>query len=139
MPVKVKLKGAGQLRAALKEHRELIGRATARALYVAGNEVMTDAKQRAPVDLGVLAASGYVTLPDPKNPKVEVGFGGAAEQYALVQHEHTEFHHEKGEAKYLENAINAVDVKGIVEEELSAALESGSAQLEPGPHREEPE
>ena len=31
---------------------------------------------------------------------------GFSELYAAVQHEHTEFHHETGEAKYLEKAIN---------------------------------
>jgi len=138
MPARVRLKGAKQLRAALKEARATIGQATARALYAAGNAVMTDAKQRAPIDTGVLRASGYVTLPDPQSPRVEVGFGGAAAQYALIQHERTEFRHEVGEAKFLENAINSVDVRGIVEEELASGFEDPS-EPQAGPHNQEPE
>jgi hypothetical protein len=137
--IKIKLKGLKEAREALKAAKERVGQATARALYVAGNEVMTEAKQRAPVDFGTLRSSGYVTLPDPKSPRVEVGFGGAAEQYALVQHERTEFKHDVGEAKYLENAIDATDIKGIVEEELGRAFESGDTSLPTGAHRETPE
>ena len=138
MKIKVSMKGEKELRAALKAAEKRVGQATAAALYVAGNAVMTEAKQRAPVDLGVLRNSGYVTLPIAKSPRVEVGFGGSAEQYALVQHERTEFRHEVGEAKYLENAINAVDVRGIVEAELAAGFEQEAA-IEPGPHNQEPE
>jgi len=137
--MKMKMKGAKEARAALKQAKEQVGKAVARALYIAGNAVMTEAKQRAPIDTGVLRASGYVTLPDSKSPKVEVGFGGAAAQYALEQHERTEFKHEVGEAKYLENAINAVDVKGIVGDELKAGFESGDTSIPSGPHRTEPE
>lgn len=136
---KVTVKGAGDLRDQLKKTKQLVGQATARALYVAGNEVMTEAKSRAPIDTGVLRASGYVTIPDVERPKVEVGFGGAAADYALVQHERTEFHHEVGEAKYLSNAIDAVDVQGIVSDEIEKALASGNATMPPGDHRSEPE
>lgn len=133
----VRMKGLKELRAALKKVREDAHAAADRAVYVAGNEVMTDAKMRAPIDTGVLRASGYVTLPE--NGKVELGFGGAAAEYALVQHERTEFRHETGEAKFLENAINAVDVEGIVGEEMRRGVIDGDTTLPPGSHRSEPE
>jgi hypothetical protein len=137
--LKVKLKGLKEALAAIKAAKEQAHVAVAGAVYVAANEVMTDAKQRAPVDTGVLRSSGYVTLPTVgSNPRVELGFGGAAEQYALVQHERTEFKHEVGEAKYLENAFNSVDVAGIIEEEVERRMESKEG-VGPGAHRTEPE
>lgn len=146
MVMKAKLKGVKEAKAALKKAREEMKTAVARALYVAGNVVMTDAKQRAPVDFGTLRASGYVTLPDPNSakPKVEVGFGGAAADYALVQHERTEYRHEVGEAKYLAKAIDGTDVTGIIGEEMDAAgkqIAAGGSVARPakGPHRTEPE
>lgn len=135
--IKIKIKGMAALRAALKKVRADAHAAVNRAVYVAANEVMTEAKVRAPVDLGTLAASGYVTLP--VDGKVELGFGGAAADYALVQHERVEFKHEKGEAKYLENALNAVDVEGIVGEEMTRGVIDGDTSLPGGTHRTEPE
>jgi hypothetical protein len=137
--IKVKIKGMKELRAELKRMKLLVGQATARAVYVAGNEVMTEAKSRSPVDTGVMRASGYVTIPDAANPKVEVGFGGAAEAYVLRQHEHTEYRHEVGEAKFLSNAVDVTDIRGIVNDEIAAALESGDAEMPPGAHRDAPE
>lgn len=84
-------------------------RAAETALYQAGSIIMTEAKQRAPVDVGTLRNSGYVTLPQRRGSDVfvEAGFGGAAKAYAVRQHEELAYRHEVGEAKYLENAINA--------------------------------
>jgi hypothetical protein len=137
--LKVRLKGLSQAKKALADFKQLAGQAVARAVYVAGNVVMTEAKTRAPIDTGVLRASGYVTIPSATNPKVEIGFGGAAEPYALVQHERTEFRHEVGEAKFLQNAIDATDIRGIVEGQVNDAVKAGGAPLVPGPHRTEPE
>lgn len=133
------MSGMKELKAALKAAKDDAYQATAAAVYVAANEIMTEAKQRAPVDTGTLRSSGYVTLPEPgPNPKVELGFGGAAAQYALVQHERTEYRHEVGEAKYLENAINSTDVQSIVEEEFARQLEEPTG-ITQGPHNTEPE
>lgn len=135
--LKFKIRGMKELKAALKKVRDDAKAAANRAVYVAGNEVMTEAKIRAPLDLGPLRASGYVTLP--QDGKVELGFGGAAAEYALVQHERIEFKHEVGEAKYLEKAINAVDVAGIVGEEMARGVIDGETALPPGANRTEPE
>jgi hypothetical protein len=84
------------------------------------------AVQKAPHDTGDLRGSGYIlvngdliahgtgdesgsitVLSDPSVPesdvlRVEIGF---ASPYAFVQHEHVEFYHKNGEAKYLEMVI----------------------------------
>lgn len=133
----IKMKGAKELRARLQQLRKDAKDATDRAAYVAGNMVMTEAKARAPLDLGTLRNSGYVTLP--QNGKVELGFGGAAAEYALYQHEHTELHHDVGEAKYLENAIAAVDVPGIIAEEMTRGVVDGDTSLPAGAHRTDPD
>lgn len=82
------------------------------------------AVEKAPLDTGDLRGSGYVLvngeliahgnddgsttiLSEPNIPQsnvtvVEIGF---ASSYAFVQHEHVEFYHENGEAKYLEVVV----------------------------------
>jgi hypothetical protein len=79
--------------------------------------VMTDAKEnyvpvgQPPEDKhpGTLRASGFVDPPVVEGDHIEVtlGFGGAAEPYAMVQHERLEFHHTVGTAKYLETPMLA--------------------------------
>lgn len=107
----MKLRGLDEVLKNLRAAGERGRRAVGAGLYVLGNEIMTDSKHRVPVDLGTLKGSGYVTLPmttTGKDVRVELGYGGPAKAYAVVQHERTELHHEDGgEAKYLENAVNA--------------------------------
>lgn len=74
-------------------------------IYALGVLIMREAKERTPVDTGALKASGYVTMP--KDKKVELGFGGPAEEYALIQHEVDWYNHRVGEDHYLLNAIQA--------------------------------
>lgn len=60
------------------------------ALRIEAELVMTDSKQNyVPVDLGTLRGSGYVNDPERSGKDVEVsmGYGGAAEAYALSVHE----------------------------------------------------
>jgi hypothetical protein len=138
--LKVKISGLKGIQDALKKAKASGPQALAGAIYVAANSVMTEAKQRAPVDLGPLRASGYVTLPAKgPNPKVELGFGGPSAPYALIQHERTEFKHEVGEAKYLENAINATDVAGIIVKESQRRFPKDEPPPTAGPHPKEPE
>lgn len=64
-----------------------------------------------PYDLapGTLRASGTVLLPkwDGGRCSVELGYGGAAEAYAWVQHEDLTFQHKEGQqAKYLEQPLD---------------------------------
>lgn len=137
--VSVKIEGLEKIRAAIEKAKKRGVEAVASALYVAAGVVMTEAKQRAPVDLGPLRNSGYVTLPEASSaPQVELGFGGAAKEYALIQHERLEFKHEVGEAKYLENAINATPIARIIAEVARNRLPKGGAPTK-GEHSTEPQ
>lgn len=74
-------------------------------LYRVGQQIMADSKSRyVPVDTGVLRASGYVEPPTQSGNVVTVtlGYGGAAQAYATIQHEDLSLHHTVGQAKYLE-------------------------------------
>lgn len=134
---------AAQLQAELARRLNAAVKAAETALYQGGSIIMTEAKKRAPLDLGTLKNSGYVTLPrrDGDEVFVEVGFGGAAKAYAIRQHEETTYNHEIGEAKYLQNAIDAkeMEVRNRIAKLTDRALESGRA---PGggsyPHAQEP-
>ena len=80
-----------------------------RALYEEGQQIMTRSKAEfVPVDTGTLRASGQVGQPvhSPGRVSVELGYGGAASAYALVQHERTDFQHPVGQSKYLEQPVN---------------------------------
>lgn len=103
------LKGLADVIAAMKRIDQRVDRAIGAGLFVAGNIIMTDAKERVPVDTGSLRASGYVTLPrkEAGDIVVEAGFGGPSAEYAVPVHERTEVRHEVGEAKYFERAVQA--------------------------------
>lgn len=85
------------LRAAGDRARE----AAAGALYREAAAIIAEAQELAPVDFGVLKSSdsAFVNPPDVDGDEisVELGFGGAAAAYALVQHET-----HKTKSKYLE-------------------------------------
>lgn len=85
-------------------------RAVSAGLYLEANNIMALSKREVPVDLGGLKGSGYVTLPQDVGGKilVEMGYGGPAKDYAVVQHERLDFNHpEGGKAKYLEDPVDA--------------------------------
>ena len=120
-----------QVEAQLRKRLKAAQKAAQTALYQAGSIIMTEAKHRAPLDIGTLRNSGYVTLPVTRGNDtfVEIGFGGAAKAYAVVQHEKLSYRHEVGEAKYLENAINAKEdeVRKRIARLTDRALETGRA------------
>lgn len=78
----------------------------AQALYRLAEGVMTEAKVLCPVDTGALRASGHVEPPETEGTTVSVTMGFNTE-YALVQHERTDYHHVVGQAKYLETPLKA--------------------------------
>lgn len=84
-------------------------------------DVLGDAKELAPVDLGFLRNSGFAltknfrslgpdAIPPPaalnKATSVNAVIGFSA-VYALIQHERTDFNHKVGQAKYLEQPAKA--------------------------------
>jgi len=104
------MSGLDGIKRKLAEAAARANKAGRAGLYESAEEIMTDAKGRAPVDLGNLKGSGTVTLPTdtPEGVVVRIGFGGPAAPYALIQHENLSFRHEVGEAKYLENAVDSL-------------------------------
>lgn len=78
------------------------------ALYFEGELIMTRSKEEfVPVDLGTLKNSGMVSPPEFSGNAVvvELSYGGAASDYAIIQHENLEFRHKVGGAKYLERPL----------------------------------
>lgn len=106
------VKGTQALNANLKKLATDLHRKAQSALYLEGELIGTAADKIVPVDYGVLRSSRTVTLNkddgDPSNISVTISYGGAAEAYALYQHEHLELVHKgQGQAKYLETPLKA--------------------------------
>jgi hypothetical protein len=80
--------------------------AAAAALYQEGLAVDAESVKRTPVDTGRLRATHYVSPPTQRGAHVVVEIGNGTE-YAIHVHERTELHHKTGEAKFLQNAMNA--------------------------------
>jgi len=77
----------------------------ARALLEEANAIVGDAVALVPVRRGILRASADVSLPRITRTSVtlELGFGGAASDYAVAQHENLTYRHARGRtAKFLE-------------------------------------
>ena len=92
--------------------RKIGGGNFGRGLRMIGEEIMLDVKASrpgagVPRDTGVLAGTGRVEGPVMvgKMPTVELSFGGAAADYALIQHEVLTYRHKVGEARYLVRGI----------------------------------
>lgn len=100
----VEIEGVAQLAATLNRIGREAPAALGAALYQEAESIMRDSRPLVPVDTGVLRASGVVGLPDltPTGASVEFGYGGAANQYATIQHERMDYRHASGEAKFLE-------------------------------------
>lgn len=100
----VQIKGLEGIQKNLRKYAKRYPTATANAMYQEGLDIERNATIRAPVEFGRLRASAYTTVPTEGNMVVETGFGT---EYALRQHEGTNYNHPRGgEAKYLEKAIN---------------------------------
>lgn len=78
--------------------------------------IMAEAQRRAPKDRGDLRGSA-VLRPQPDGSYI-IAF---TEPYAAAQHEHTEYHHDVGEAKYLEHALFAIGL-GQMPREIAEKL-----------------
>ncbi len=83
-------------------------------VYREGERIIADIKLRklVPVDVGTLVNSGFVDRPIVALTRVsvEIGYGGAAKAYALIQHENEKFNHPKqGGPKFLERPVNEAE------------------------------
>jgi len=117
----LKLEGADELAFALRRFPKQNLEATAIGVYNAMQDVMTEAKARAPYEFGDLEASAYVAKPEvgAKSAMAEGGFGGKAAKYMILQHEREDYQHPgketktsnmaraaRGEYKFFEKALN---------------------------------
>lgn len=97
-----------------------IEEAAQEALVGVAREVLAEAQTRAPVDDGDLRKSGRVTV---GSLEARVRF---VSPIAWLQHERLDYQHPQGgEAKYLENAIDALDVGHMVAGKVEAVLKRG--------------
>ncbi len=104
------LEGVAQLQAALHKAADLAPTALAAAGLEEMEKVMAEAKAITPIDFGILKDSGTVLPPEIHGTEVEIvaGFGGAASEYAIVQHEDLTLNHSPpGQAKFLERPFLA--------------------------------
>lgn len=124
------LQGMAALQAALKASPGHALPVLGAALYREANAIMVDSKAEVPVKYGILRASGVVDLPHVSGAAVEVamGYGGAAQSYAVMQHERTDFHHRVGKDHYLSDPLTA-HAQGM-QERLAADV--AAANLFPG-------
>lgn len=106
--MRFRLKGADKFMQKLGQYDEDALSQLENALQTEAELIMTRSKRDfVPVDQGVLRASGHVKPATRRGSKayVELGYGGAASDYALVQHERMDFQHTVGQAKYLEQPV----------------------------------
>lgn len=118
MAVRVEIQGLPQLRAALTALGNKADSGLSAALFQEAHEILNESKNQVPVYSGpprkgvipgALKNSGHVSLPQrtAHGTEVTIGYGGAAEAYAWVQHERRDFKHRVGKAKYLEDPMRA--------------------------------
>lgn len=92
-------------------------------------DVMTDAVENAPKDLGDLRGSGYVSKPFMEGGAwvIEAGFGGPAEAYAVVQETNENYRHEVGGAHYFERALtdNEGNVADAIRKQVEKVMKGG--------------
>lgn len=108
------VKGDKEVLRKLRELTEDYPDALGAALYQEALELHRDSVNRTPVDTGRLRQSAYAAPPSPNTSfddmVAEVGYGT---NYAIWVHERTELNHRVGEAKFLQNALDAKS-KGYV-------------------------
>lgn len=130
MSMTIEISGVPELLARLAVAPEVAVQAMASALYSEAQSILSDSQPLVPVETGTLRSSGAVELPAIAGTEIEVviGYGGAAQDYAIVQHEHVEFAHPNGgQAKFLEQPAleHAATMEIRLAGRLSKALELG--------------
>jgi hypothetical protein len=93
----------------------LIEAAAQDGLREAGKEILARSNELAPHLTGETEDTGFVAVDD---LTLQVGYSSLV---ALLQHESLEYEHPRGgEWKFLESALNEVDVTGIIAKKTSA-------------------
>lgn len=126
MAMEAIIEGGPALIARLKEIGDKVNPLAAAALVQQAEAIMSESKSRfVPVDTGVLRASGVVGAPQVGSDGIEVkmGYGGAAEDYAVIQHENLSYRHSVGGPKYLERPL--LEAASGMAERLAKAIRGG--------------
>jgi HK97 gp10 family phage protein len=91
MNLTVEVTGTKELLASLEKAGDIAQELLGNAMRVEAELIMTASKREAPVDEGILRASGFVKEPVEEKGAivVELGYGGAASDYAIYMHEGT--------------------------------------------------
>jgi len=113
MRIAVEVKGTKELQRTLEKLGKRAQAELGKALYAEAELIMAESKKQVPVDTGTLRGTGHVEPSETKKDSVEVelGYGGPAAPYAVVQHERLDFKHKVGKAKYLEDPFKAAAPK----------------------------
>lgn len=105
------------------EGEKRVRRAAVRAVGKFGEHVIGKAQQLAPQRDGYLIDSATTENVKDTGKKItqRIGFNTS---YAAAQHERMDYHHDKGQAKYLEKPMReeARKLKPFVEDEMKKAL-----------------
>ena len=122
----IEVLGVGELSATLLRIAISTPQQVGRALYQEALLVQGDSMEHTPVDTGALRASHETERPvfSGADVSVTIKVGGPAAGYAVEVHEDLEAHHEVGEAKFLESALNRA-VPDIAER-VAARLDLGT-------------
>ena len=106
--MKITWVGMDDLEGLLAKGDAQIKTVTATALMQEAQLMFAASQRRVPVKDGHLRRSGTILPPITSGNliTIEMGYGGAASAYALVQHERQDFRHKEGQTwKYLEGPV----------------------------------
>lgn len=101
----VKILGAKESAQNIREMTAGARRAFFEQMVEIAEAIKIRAQGYTPVLTGALRDSARVTAKQGRYPVVEIGFGGKAKDYAVIQHENLFYKHTVGQAKYLEIAV----------------------------------
>lgn len=106
--ISVEVTGVDKLVENLRAYGAKALQALAAEMFIEAEATMAESKQEVPVDTGALRASGTVLSPEftEQGVVVQMGYGGAAVDYAVYVHEDLTKHHPVGNAKFLEGPVN---------------------------------
>jgi hypothetical protein len=98
-------------------------KALRKSLYEEAWVIMNESQRRVPVDTGTLRRSRAVLPPSATGTiiEIEMGYGGAATEYAMKQHENPNYRHKSGQTwKYLEAPVR--EYMPVLQESLTKRL-----------------
>lgn len=126
----VKLQGSKEVRERLRLLAGTGPEAVAKALYLVGANVRTEAMVRAPLRYGALRNSAYLTMPALRDgdPVVKIAFSAP---YAVYQHEGDFNHPRGGERYFLRKAFEAKASLQEVADKARELLERGVGAISP--------